>query len=404
MGQVLILGAGECGLPLAHRLLRGGVAVTLLTNRDAEAVLAGGVTSTQVKFAPTLELESDAGIGMWRTSAPQINGIRFTMVVDRQPVVQWMGKLSRPAQSVDQRTVFARWLAEVEAAGGELRIVDPSIEQLDRYAAEHELTIVTKATGMLADRFAPDPAWVTPPAPQRRLAVLYLFGVPADPDDFGSYTVLPGHGEVISYRGLTGLPGREQQCEMLLFEAVPGGCLDVFGTELSAGERLGHAMRLLAAHLPPGTAERYATAELTDSGATLVGAVTPSMRRPIGSLPSGRPILGGGDVVCRMDPGGAQGANNAAHCAAHYAAAILGHRGGPFDRPWMDAVAAQWLTDIAHPAARWTEALLDPPPPLQQLVVAAQQDPVLANTFADTFARPAAMADLAVRLGHADAD
>ncbi len=398
MSQVLILGAGECGLPLAYRLLRGGMAVTLVTNRDVEDVLAGGVTSTQVKFAPTLELESDAGLGSWRSSAPEINGIRFAMVQDRQPVVQWSGRLHRPAQSVDQRTVFAKWLADVAAEGVALRVEDPALVEIDRLALDHDLTIATRATGLLAECFPPDRAWNTPPSPQRRLAVLYLFGVPADPDGFGSYTTLPGHGEVISYRGLTGVPGREQPCEIVLFEAVPGGCLDVFAPARPASERLAQAIRLLALHLPPEVAERYATAELTDRGATLVGGVTPMMRTPIGALPSGTAIFGAGDVVCRMDPGGAQGANSAAHCAAHYADAILRNGGRPFDKTRMIATAAPWLTRIAHPAARWTTALLDPPQRLRQLVVAAQNDPALACTFANTFARPVGMADLLAQL------
>lgn len=395
MGQILVIGAGECGLPLAHRLLRGGRPVTLVTDRDADAVLAGSVTSTQVKFPATLDLESDLGLGFWRSSAPNIEGIRFTMAVDRAALVTWIGRLARPAQSVDQRTVFARWLGEYLAAGGDLRIAEPSVAELDRHATGYDLTVVTRARGELAGCFEPDPAWPAHAAPLRRLAVLYLDGVEPDPDRLGCYTALPEHGEVISYPGLTGPPGRERRCEMLLFEARPGGALDVFDQRGTPTQRWAQARQLLDAHLPAQIAQRYRRAEPTDAGATLVGAVTPAMRRPVGTLPSGRPVLGGGDVVCRMDPGGAQGANNAVHCAIRYGEAILHDPNGPYNRAWMEWAAAPWLTAVAHPAARWTATVLDPPPAMQQMMLAAQHDTTLGDAFADTFARPANLARLA---------
>lgn len=395
MGHIRVLGAGECGLPLADRLLRAGHPVTLVATRDAAAVLNGTVTSTQVKFPATLDLETAAGLGHWRSTAPEIRGIRLAMVMDGSRVLGWSGRFTRPAQSVDQRTVFARWLTDYTAAGGDLEIADPAVAELDRRAGEYDLTVVTRASGALADCFPADPAWPAPGAPARRLAVFYLDGVVADPDDLGSYVALPGLGEVISYHGLTGVPGRERRCEMLLVEALPGGPLDVFGALGAPAERWRQALRLLDRYLPGDLAYRYRTADLTDAGATLTGAVNPVVREPVGTLPSGRPVLGGGDVVCRMDPGGAQGANNAAHCAAAYAAAILERPDGPFDRSWMAAAASPWLTGTAHPAARWTATVLDPPAALQQLMLAAQNDQALADAFAETFARPANMARLA---------
>ncbi|GGL01821.1 styrene monooxygenase/indole monooxygenase family protein [Nocardia jinanensis] len=389
--NIQILGAGECGLPLAHRLLRAGRQVTLVAARDADAVSNGSVTSTQVKFPRTLDLEAAAGLDHWGGLAPEIRGIRLATVFDGQRVLGWTGRFSRPAQSVDQRTVFARWLTDYVDDGGDLEIADPQTAEVDRRATGYDLTVITRASGELAACFAADPGWPAPGRPARRLAVLYLEGVTPDPDDLGTYVSLPGMGEVISYPGLTGAPGHERRCEMLLIEALPGGPLDVFDAHDSPSERLRRAVRLLESYLPGDLAERYRAAELTDAGATAVGAVQPAVRRPVGTLPSGRPVLGGGDAVCRMDPGGAQGANNAAHCAAVYAAAILASPDGPFHRSWMESAATPWLTGTAHHAARWTAAVLDPPAEMQQLMLAAQYDPALADAFAETFARPADM-------------
>ncbi|WP_280336874.1 styrene monooxygenase/indole monooxygenase family protein [Nocardia wallacei] len=395
MRRIRILGAGECGLPLAHRLLAGGAEVTVVTDRDSEAILSGSVTSTQVKFPPTLDLESAVGLDCWRSTAPQIAGIRFTMVADRAVAVQWSGRFTRPARSVDQRTVFGRWLRAFEDAGGQLVIAAPAVAEIDRDTADYDLTVVTRANRELAACFPADPAWDVPPRPQRQLAAFYLDGVVPDPDELGTYVALPGTGEVISYPGLTGRPGAERRCEMVLFEARPRSELDVFGGVGDPGERLRLARRLLDRYLPPALADRYRDAELTDAGATLVGAVTPVVRRPVGTLPSGAAVLGGGDVVCRMDPGGAQGANSAVHCGFRYGEAILRHGDGPFDRDWMNAAAEPWLTEIAYPAARWTTTVLDPPAPMQDLMLAAAHDSRLADIFADTFARPANLTTLA---------
>ncbi|WP_040835754.1 styrene monooxygenase/indole monooxygenase family protein [Nocardia brevicatena] len=396
MTKIRVLGAGECGTLLARRLLDGGIPVTMVTDRGVEAVLSDTVTSTQVKFPATLDLETEAGLNMWRSTAPQILGIRFTMAVDRAPVAGWVGRFTRPAQSVDQRTVFGRWLTDYVAAGGDLQVTDLSPDDIDRTAGDYDLTIVTRGGREVADWFPADPHWNVSATPERHMLVLYLDGVEPDPDDLGIFVALPGLGEVISYPALTGPPGRERRCDTLLIAARPGTELDVFTPYSTTVDRLIQGLTLLERHFSPALAHRFRNAELTDAGGTLVGGVAPRMRRPVGTSPSGALVLGGGDMVCRMDPSGAQGANSAVHCGFHYSAAILRNPDGPFDRAWMEETASGWLTETAYPAARWTMTMLEPPREMQGLMLAAQQDGRLADMFADTFARPASLSSLMV--------
>ena len=389
MSRIRILGAGACGLPLAHRLLHGGAEVTLVTDHRAETVLSGHPTSTQVGFPPTIDLENTAGQDFWRTTAPQITGIRFSVVTDRTPTIHWAGRFTRPTRSVDQRTILTRWLHTYLAAGGTLDIADPDLADIDHNAPDYDLTIATRARADLAACFAPDPTR-PPTGPIRHLSVLYLDGVTPDPEDMGSYIALPGIGEIISHPGLTGHPGDERRCEMLLFEARPHSPLDVFPHYSSSVQRLDLARELLREHLPAHLADRYHTAELTDAGATLVSAITPTARRPIGTLPSGIPVLGAGEAIGRTEPAGAPGPDS----AAHYARAILRHTRGPLDREWMTATAAPWLTETAHPATRWTANVTEPPAPVRQLMLAAAHHPAVATAFADTFAQPIGLAAL----------
>lgn len=396
MTRVQVLGAGECGLPLAHRLLGDGVAVTLVTDRDPEAVLSGSVTSTQVKFSRTLDLEYGAGLGTWREKAPYIRGIRMALAVDRAVVTSWATPFDSPAQSVDQRTVFAHRMTTFVEAGGDLEVRTLSVDELDARTGEYDLTVVTRASKDLAARFPDDPNWPVPAAPMRQVAVVYLDGVEPDPEDMGLYLAMPGLGEAVSVAGLTGAPGHERRCDTLMFAAIPGGPMDVFGSATTPAERLHRVLETVERCFPPELAQRFRAAELTDSGGTLEGAVTAAMRQPVATLPSGAAVLGGADVVCRMDPAGAQGANSAVACAFHYADAIAGRGAGPFDEHWMHATARGWLDDTAHPAARWTKTLLDQPPALGELLVAGAEDPALARTFAATFVKPADMKALAL--------
>jgi hypothetical protein len=138
----------------------------------------------------------------------------------------------------------------------------------------------------------------------------------------------------------------------------------------------------------PWEAERCHSVELTDDMGILAGRFAPTVRKPVGRLPSGRPVLGMADAVLLNDPITGQGSNNAAKGAAVYLQSILERGEGPFDATWMQETFERLWT-YAEKVVGWTNALLLPPPPhVLNVLGAAGQMPAVAHRFANGFDHP----------------
>ena len=112
------------------------------------------------------------------------------------------------------------------------------------------------------------------------------------------------------------------------------------------------------------------------------------MRKPVGLLPSGHPVLGMADAVLLNDPITGQGSNNASKGAAIYLQSILERGEGPFDATWMQETFER-LWEYAEKVVGWTNALLLPPPPhVLNVLGAAGQFPAVAHRFANGFDNP----------------
>ncbi|MBF6370723.1 FAD-binding oxidoreductase, partial [Nocardia puris] len=123
-------------------------------------------------------------------------------------------------------------------------------------------------------------------------------------------------------------------CEIMVMEGVPGGPMDCFDGVTDPQQHLELALGVVRTYLP-WEAERCRELELTDDLGVLAGRFPPTVRRPVGVLPSGATVLGMADVVVLNDPVTGQGSNNAAKCASSYLASILEHGDRPFDRAFM---------------------------------------------------------------------
>ncbi|PSJ56774.1 styrene monooxygenase/indole monooxygenase family protein [Kumtagia ephedrae] len=385
--KITILGGGQAGLQLGCGLLRHGYDVTIVQNRTADDVRSGRVMSSQCMFDSALRNERDVGLDFWGAECPTVDSINFVVPSPErasEKLIAWNGLLERPAQSVDQRMKIPVWMGEFERRGGILEIRDAGIGDLEIHAAASDLTIVAAGKGDIGRLFERDAEKSPFDKPQRALALTYVHGMTPRPDHSAvNFNLIPGVGEYFVFPALT----HSGPCEIMVFEGIPGGPMDCWKDVATPSEHLARSKWILDTFLP-WEAERCRAVELTDANGILAGAFPPTVRKPIGRLPSGRLVLGLGDAVCLNDPITGQGSNNASKAARITMDAILAHGDRPFDGNFMQATfGAYW--NYARFVVGWTNALLQPPPPhVLSLMGSAQAFPALAKRIANGFDNP----------------
>ncbi|WP_063052536.1 styrene monooxygenase/indole monooxygenase family protein [Nocardia arthritidis] len=385
MPSITIVGAGQSGLQLGFGLLAAGHEVRIVSNRTPEQIYNGRVSSSQCMFGAALARERVLGIDFWASECPDVEGIGFTVPDGAGgKAISWDSRLDLPAQSVDQRVKMPRWMAEFTERGGLLDIHDATVDDLEEYARSSDLVLVAAGKGDIAKLFERDATRSTFAAPQRALALTYVRGMtPRETFSAVSFNMIPGIGEYFVFPALT----TTGPCEIMVMEGVPGGPMDCFNGVTDPQQHLELALGVVRTYLP-WEAERCLDVELTDDLGVLAGRFPPTVRRPVGVLPSGATVLGMADVVVLNDPVTGQGSNNASKCASSYLASILEHGERPFDRAFMqDTFERYW--DYARYVATWTNALLVPPPEhVLQLLGAAGNNPRIARRFANGFDDP----------------
>ena len=386
MKKITIIGGGQSGLQLAIGLLQNGYEVTVIQDRTGEEIAAGRVLSSQCQFDAALNTERRLGLSFWEDSCPPVEGISFTVPAPDGPgkAIGWAARLDARAMSVDQRVKMPRWLAEFETLGGKLVIASADIAMLEAEARKSDLVIVASGKGEIGKLFERDAEKSMFDAPQRALALTYVHGMTPRPDYSAvSFNLIPGVGEYFVFPALT----TTGPCEIMVFEGHPGGPMDCWKDAKTAADHLAMSKDILNTFLP-WEAERCRNIELTDENGRLAGRFAPTVRKPIGVLPSGAKVLGLGDTVCLNDPITGQGANNAAKAADIYLDAILAQGDKPFDAAFMQGAFDRYWA-YAEWVVRWTNMMLLPPPPfVLDIMGAAQVLPGLAPRIANGFDDP----------------
>lgn len=381
--KVNIIGAGQSGLQLGLGLLKHGYDVTLYSDRTPDQIYHGSVMSTQCMFDNALQTERDLGLNFWEESCPNIDGIMLRIAgPNGEPVLSWGSYLDKPAQSVDQRLKIPHWMNQFTALGGELVIQSVGVADLENMTSD--LTIVASGKGEIGQLFTRDASRSPYQSPQRVLALACLKGVAVtEPFSAVAFNIIPGEGECFFMSGLT----TSGPCHFMIMEGIPGGKLDCWGDVTTPEQHFARTMQLLETFLP-WEAERCKNAELADQNAVLRGKFAPTVRFPVATLPSGKPVLGMADVVVLNDPITGQGSNNAAKCAAIYLDRIVERGERPFDAAWMQDTFDQYW-DYAQWVTGWTNAMLQPPPAhVQAILGAAASVPEVAHRFVNGFNDP----------------
>jgi hypothetical protein len=351
--------------------------------------------STQCMFHTALQHERDLQLNFWESQAPRIEGLGVSVAApgswNEGPAaraIDWVGRLDGYAQSVDQRVKMAGWMETFAQRGGQLVIHGAAVGDLDYFSRAYDLVLVAAGKGELVSMFERDASRSPYSEPQRALAVAYVHGLERRPEhpefDAVRCNLVPGVGELFIMPTYT-LSGR---ADILFWEGIPGGPLDVFTGVKDPAEHLSLTLELMARYVPWEYA-RAGKVELTDAGGTLAGRYAPTVRKPIGRLPGGGAVLGVADVVVANDPITGQGSNSASKCAAAYLASILEHGDKPFDEAWMQQTFDRYWNTARH-VTKWTNAMLAPPPEhVLQLIGSGVQYQAVADRFANAFDNPA---------------
>lgn len=385
--KIAIVGAGQSGLPLALALQARGDQITLISNRSPDDLRKGKILSSQCMFDAALQIERDFGLNQWEHLCPPVQGIGYTVPHPEkrgEKLIDWASPLDRYAQAVDQRVKMPGWMDLFRMRGGNLVLKDAGIDELEDLAATHDLVVVSAGKGDIVKLFERDAERSPFDKPMRALALTYVNGMtPRTPYSRVCFNLIPGVGEYFVFPTLT----TTGPAEVMVFEGVVGGPMDCWGDVKTPEQHLKKSLEILETFLP-WEAERCRHVELTDDNGILAGRFAPTIRKPVGRLPSGRIVLGMGDAVCVNDPITGQGSNNATKAFKVVYDSIVERGAGNFDAAWMNSTFERFW-NYAQLVVRWTNSLLVPPQPhMLKLLGAAGASPALAHALANNFNNP----------------
>jgi 2-polyprenyl-6-methoxyphenol hydroxylase-like FAD-dependent oxidoreductase len=386
MANVGIVGAGTAGLQLALLLQQGGAAPTLYAERTADEVRRGRLPNTVVHNHRTRARERLIGANLWDAAGTDIPG-HWHSIPHEPEWLDFPGYFTNPSLAVDYRVYQAGLLELFEERGGDVVFGAVEAADLDVLGSRHELVVVSTGRGGLNTLFPPIAGRSPFIGPARLLSAGLYRGIA----DTGAphhvvLSLLGPIGEIINIPMLT----REGVVEVLLFECVPGGDLEVVAQTPYADDPGAHDRLVLekVRQYAPRVAERVdeSAFSLLDSTSILQGAVIPAVRESFVRLDGGTYAIAVGDAHVEIDPVCGLGANAASLSAFALGETIL--EGHAFDETFCRIVDERRLPGVlAH--FDFTNFMLHPESQLFEVVGAMSQLKALADDFTESFTDPA---------------
>lgn len=394
--RATIVGAGQGGLHLAFGLLRDGWDVTVMTDKSPDGYRTGGLLASHTLQQRSVEMEAAAGIDVYAGLTDNRSaGVDFALSTDgREIAMSFLGDFEgRGGTAIDLRLKYALLLERFAARGGTVVNRAATVADLEELTERGEAVFVAAGKGELSSLFEVDPARTVYDVPQRRVAIAMFDGMGVtrpEQEDRIVFCFRPGLGEI--FLG-PNVHKDDRSVRTILLEAVPGGPMDRID-EIADAASAAAVMRAVVEEFAGWEAGAVAAIRPADERAVLRGAIRPCVRRPVGLLPSGRPVFGLGDVTIVNDPVAGQGGN----CTAHGVHDLLGAlRDGDGAALAPDAAGAEWYTawfDRFWQAegqyfVAFSNLLLEPPAaPALHILGAAAGSRAVADRFAATFADP----------------
>jgi 2-polyprenyl-6-methoxyphenol hydroxylase-like FAD-dependent oxidoreductase len=370
---------------LAFGLLNEGYEVTVFEGRPADEIERGPILSTAMVFDRQLDVERRLGMHEWEGKAPVCNGMHATLrLPNGEIVLQLQGGLDETCQGVDARLKTSTWMRRFQEMGGHMVHENVNRPLLEEMAEAFDLVIVSSGKGGLGEIFERDPERTLFDAPPRRLGAVMLKNVREWEEipyttlkfqffiQIGEYFSIPFYSHV----------GR---CRSVVFESIPGSPMDVWGGVDSADKALATALRLIREYSPQDW-PNYRNAQLVDDRSWLKGAITPTVRKPVGRLRTGKIVMAMGDVAALNDPISGTGANDAVRQADRMIRAIVDHGDRPFTAEWMQEAFNAYYEERGQYTMEFTRIMTGPmTEPFWKVLQGAAQSPSVAHTFVNVY-------------------
>ncbi|MFZ2173500.1 MAG: styrene monooxygenase/indole monooxygenase family protein [Rhodococcus sp. (in: high G+C Gram-positive bacteria)] len=399
MKPISIIGAGQAGTLLSMALQANGHQVNLYTDKTAEEILHNtSPTGTAALFHESVATERRLGCPGYDDKGVPMDALHlcFSPKVG-QELVHFGSDLGASAGgAVDVRLKSYDRMVRLTELGGNVVVKSVEPTDLDDIAENSALTIVSTGKYGLSSLFQRNAERSVYDKPQRNLAMVLVRGIATDGSAFsnrvpGSTAVnfnLFGDAGEIFWVPFLHKSGENVWC--LVFEAKPGGPLDVWADVTTASEAFATASRLAREFTPwDWPSMQQMEPLLDDPHSWLKGRVTPSVRAGLGTTPGGKPMMSLGDTSVAYDPIAGQGAGSGIRQAGHYFDAIVRHGSGDFDAQWIDTTFEDFYASHIAGTYRFTNLLLEPlDKTAVRIMTSCFADQKCATRFAQTFDAP----------------